>query len=809
VHPADGARLRALGVDISGLGDDPLAEMRIFEGAVSAVDIDERLRDVVAAGVSSIVTSTAHCDVFDVVELLRLRELPISPVLALQPGFDGSGAVVELVAVALLSRGWRAPSSGSDNDLQPHQLIEDLHVTAKRLLRIASYRHLFVQQAAGGGRFARLAAEYQGFFAQVRSHQYDSVAAEHDGALFDRPDTNGILAEHLGFSYGEFLTVRETIASTYSSAMNGIRDRTADFVLRAEEKPPTDEAEIQSFVQDMTDMMFLPGTRASFTAQAVAKAAELPSATVEAVLRTFSTDFDASVDPVDAVLKFLRGRNPLRSASLLRDGSDYIMTGGPIGDDSFRPAAEAALKETSSWTRYDKKIRSTVTEQIGAAALQRLLRSAPLSAPVKYVAPKDGEEAGTVGHGCDDPVRSGDLVEGDALFVIDDVAVCLEVKGGSIPDAARRGDLTRLERETKKILGKGAGQARRLEALIRVNGGIWLDDATWLDLSGVREIHTIVAGLDTFGPLSVALGDLASAELLGDGKVPWIASLHDLEVISRTIDRPAEFLLYLRRRTEAAIADNYRGVDELDLFMLFMHGELYVEPDPAEIHRAHPRTPPPSSRDRRRHVEDARPTFVGTFTGDLDRWMYSVEGTNPFEAPKPTFNSNPAADDLVNLLEAEQAPGWLRCGADLLALSGKTQKRLGDAIDQLVDTTQVDDRWHDLCQGYAGNFGYPTFFAACAPSSMGREEAVARLQLYMQAKKHQLRSDRSLGFLFDHRRNVVAGLYLNNLPTDDAELDEVGRRIGLSQTWKRGATSKAANKAKRQRRKAKKRRRRS
>jgi hypothetical protein len=76
-----------------------------------------------------------------------------------------------------------------------------------------------------------------------------------------------------------------------------------------------------------------------------------------------------------------------------------------------------------------------------------------------------------------------------------------------------------------------------------------------------------------------------------------ITSLHDLEVISKVIDRPAELLLYLRRRTDSGVATHYRGSDELDLFMLFLDGGLYVEPDPDEVRDQYPTAPPPRNRD--------------------------------------------------------------------------------------------------------------------------------------------------------------------------------------------------------------------
>jgi hypothetical protein len=129
-------------------------------------------------------------------------------------------------------------------------------------------------------------------------------------------------------------------------------------------------------------------------------------------------------------------------------------------------------------------------------------------------------------------------------------------------------------------------------------------------------------GLDYFGPLGVALGDLADSKLVGEGGVPWIASIHDLDVISKLIDRPTEFLLYLRRRTDSGVAQHYRGSDELDLLMLFMDGGLYVEDDPDEIYRLHPRASPPTRTARDRHERAAQPTLIGTFTDPLDAWMY-------------------------------------------------------------------------------------------------------------------------------------------------------------------------------------------
>ena len=37
-----------------------------------------------------------------------------------------------------------------------------------------------------------------------------------------------------------------------------------------------------------------------------------------------------------------------------------------------------------------------------------------------------------------------------------------------------------------------------MEALIEANQGLWLENGEWLDLSNIREVRSIVVGLDFF-----------------------------------------------------------------------------------------------------------------------------------------------------------------------------------------------------------------------------------------------------------------------------------------------------------------------
>ena len=126
---------RLIGFDFSGLGDDPLSEIRLLAGVTTLDGLEERFCQEVETEVRAIVAVTKDCDAFDIIELLRLREFPVSPVAGLEPGFDGSGAVIDVISLVLLARNGRRPGVVCRQDSRPHELVPDLHTRAKRLRR--------------------------------------------------------------------------------------------------------------------------------------------------------------------------------------------------------------------------------------------------------------------------------------------------------------------------------------------------------------------------------------------------------------------------------------------------------------------------------------------------------------------------------------------------------------------------------------------------------------------------------------------------------------------------------------------------
>jgi hypothetical protein len=126
-------------------------------------------------------------------------------------------------------------------------------------------------------------------------------------------------------------------------------------------------------------------------------------------------------------------------------------------------------------------------ESLARDALAAAVGAPPQHVNLKYLAPKAGSSPTVLAVDCGDPRSVADQTESDCLFVIQDVAICVEVKGRTIADAAHQGDHARLRTEIDDTFGSGASQARRLETLIRTNGGIWLETGRWLGLSHIKE----------------------------------------------------------------------------------------------------------------------------------------------------------------------------------------------------------------------------------------------------------------------------------------------------------------------------------
>ena len=780
------ARRPALGKILGDLDSndfgDPVREILPFRDCATVAESRATLREQVSLEVAAMSSLLSDADAFDVIELVRMREFAVVPDPAAAPS-GGSGLIVEIVGSLLLGREGRQPSSSQSQRAHPHEVIEELHQKCAKLARLANYRGFVEGELRTDEPLARLASEYQGAVLNIRNLQYDHIRDAHDQKLFGTRVVRDLMARHLGYTYEDVLAVRSAMTEISAERMTRLRDDSGNLMIKHRGVNPSDlPADVAAeFMTAMTSLMFLPGTRAVITPSEVAGASGLDEDVARKILVSFAQVFNASMSAEERVFNLLMGKNPFLASPLLSDGSDaFALTSGDIGLDALRRILERALPSNSADVRqYDKKARQFMSEELANQYLEKILGVPAALGGYFYWAPKSGESSLQLGRECSDVKKVADRVEGDALFIVDDVAFIVEVKGKSIADQARRGDVRRLTTDLKATVGDGAKQAARLRELLEANGGIWTDPGTWLDYSHVREIRSLVVLLDDVGPLGTNLEDLRLAGLVPEKSPPLVLSLHDLAVIAEVGERPSEFLLYVRRRTDSPVRTYYRAFDELDLYMLFLAADLYVEDDPDDVKRDHPTVPPVTDFRRREFHESAVGTLVTDNCAELNAWMVRdklPEGSAP---AKPSIDAPKKLLDIIDQLRSRERPGWLRCGADMLALSGKTQRKVLSAIEESARKARTDKENHDAALSFAGLWGHPALFIAAQPATEPHRESADRFQTYARTKQYQLQADRAYGWIFDQNNQLRSTFYLDSPPASDVNLDTLvsGHRL--------------------------------
>jgi hypothetical protein len=734
--------------------------------------------EIIGQHVDAIIESLKDADAFDVIELMRMRELPMTLEGYRESLEDQLPAAVELVALVLLARGQREPILTPTAKTRPAGAIPDLHDRAAEMLTLGAFTLFDSGERAEFGPLTALSAAYVSHDLTVQFKQYLHVHDEINEVLFSSEHIGDMLVEELGFSYEDFLAVREAVGNVHGEKFFALRDAVGNMFEHGEAKAK-DPAFLAEARTALTSMMELPGGRAALSVEEIAQSAGVDAKRAQSVLDLFSLSF-ITEDALTVIKKFLSGDNPFRSASLMRDDNGaYISTGKPIGTDCFRQVVEEALKRSpGKFRRYEKR-RAAVSEELSLARLATLLGADAAHANLKYFRANANIDVAQLGAGAENITSLAEQTEADGLFLVEDVAICVEVKAKSISSGARRGNVQRLSVDLRDTVGSATAQALRLEDHIRTNGGLWLEDRTWLDLSEIREIRSVTVFLDDFGPLSTALDELVRAHVIESERFPWLVTLHDLSIIAEVLDRPAEFLLYLRRRTESEVSVKFMAVDELDLFMLFLTGGLWVEPDPDRVSEEFLGVRRPTGHERRRYQESATPTRVMTHTDPLDAWVYFQEGSSTEVAPKPVFEAMPAVNELVDFLQEDRKPGWFRFSADLLNLAEEGQESVAEMMHRLASTTATDGLHHNSVMAFAGAWGYPTLFMGTKPRAMSVQEASRRLAIYGFAKKHQIKSDRALMVIFNEEKQVQSIRYNNSPPDENRQLDDAAVAMGL------------------------------
>lgn len=708
---------------------------------------------------------------FQTCEVVRLACLPWNIGGQVQPDTEDGVTLAELLVLVAATDPSDVPNPSSD-DLNLFTEAKRWKKHAKDLVNLSLVEQFAALKDAGTASVLdKISLSMRGSEVWIRSSSYPDMLTATITALFEPPEIGEALQRNIGFTATEALTVLETCHdlqvegwSTRMDANAAAFQELSDSGANRNDIDP-DDPRLALIRRTWIEAWQATGDSVSVKPAAIADRSGLDVEVVQAVAGQFRLDI-AGRTPKQIVRAFTAGDNPLRTNPLLvSENGNLMLVHSALNHRAVRENLEQILKaDPPAWDKYQYH-RGQLLERLTAEAFERLLPAADVYASFEYFVPIDDEQAAK------EPSDYTRKVEGDLLFVLDDVAVIVEAKAVAINPRSRAGDTRRLRRDLIAIIKDASKQASRLAERIEVDGGVRMHKTGWLDLSHIREIHLAAVSLEDLVSVATATADLLAADLLDEARIPWTVSIHDLQIIGELIDTPAEFLLYLRRRRDREATMFYAAPDELDLFLFFYENGLYVAPDPDKVQDELPFIKPTTAA--RRHRRQLKRTFITSRTDALDQWHYSRLDPDRSDAPKPTLNGSPLVP-FVRELQTRADYGWLSIGATLLSGSTKTQADLSRQAKGLLKNPDPlgRERSATLPIGSTRENAWLLVWIT-RPRDRTIEEATAHAVNYLRAKKYQLGLTRGVAFLFDEAdRTLCAVLYNGDRPTPDPALDE-------------------------------------
>lgn len=178
---------------------------------------------VIEENVRAMAEVLASQDAFDVLDLMRQRESPVTLTGYRESQADGMAAAIEIVALILLARGDRKPEDDRPAVDPPNSLISDLHRRCSTLLTMGTFAALAEGEQQKYGPLTKLAFEYRSHEVNVRFKQYAHIHDQFNLKLFGA-ETGGVVADALGFDCEGFESVRDSIQEIYADKLGASLD---------------------------------------------------------------------------------------------------------------------------------------------------------------------------------------------------------------------------------------------------------------------------------------------------------------------------------------------------------------------------------------------------------------------------------------------------------------------------------------------------------------------------------------------------------------------------------------------------------
>ncbi len=693
----------------------------------------------------------------ELLEMARVSQTAFVPGGYIESEHEGLAAVIEIVALAIVSSRDEDAELGSQADTRIPEIIE----LAKEILDVGSLlptvRGLVAESPEE--RLGRQAVHSQLF---IRNTTYPHIRKEWTERLWSESGAEEDCLRLAGFSPIATLEALEALQDLHSGAFNErVETIGRYFVTMSEQIEAGVPAE--EIISNWPDRESLPPSAFDLTEVCADKTSVVTESFGFLSLRNDHSLTQSLFDLFD-------GRNPLRRTPLVSFGEQFALVHNGFNYDSVHSLVEETLKtDQSCWDRF-AKYRGAFLEQEVTELISEIVPADRVLTGVEFFEPRDVDERQV-----SDFTR---LVESDSLVIIDDVLLVVECKANTLSPRGRAGDETALVRDLRKIVSRAAEQADRVRERIYSDGGLRLRGDEWLDLSEIVEVRTIVVSLEDLFSIVSETTALTSAGLIDVDRLPWIISYGDLRIVGDLACHPGEFLIYLRRRTDPLTSAMYSAVDEIDYFMSFLGGDFYAEPDPEKRFAELPMYGEPRVSEIRR-FKDQSPTFLFSQTDALDAWYFYQEGVSLIPAARPQRLRSAELDSLLNEIYRARGDGWLALSAALCDFAESSSDFYTSVVGDLAALSSRDGKPHSVTwlAGSRLDESLVAVFATPDPD-MTLEENLEFLEDYIEAKRYRMQVFRSSALLFSLDGRLLGSRYVRGRAiSGDSVLEEKASRL--------------------------------
>lgn len=380
----------------------------------------------------------------------------------------------------------------------------------------------------------------------------------------------------------------------------------------------------------------------------------------------------------------------------------YFLTVPDAALWALRPIMETILKDGTGYLTH----RGKWLERRASAVLAR--------------AAKPDE----VHHGLEYEVQVGDKKETgeiDALLRLGASAIAVEAKSATMrPGAKRGGDA--LIKHLRENLTKAADQGTRARKALS-GDGIFTQNSKSVELAEkVMEVHPIVVTLDDLSSVSPVLWELRGTKTMPEGTtIPLVVTLHELELLTETVEWPVQLVHFLRRRSRLNDIGDMAASDELDWWMHYLLYGLYFEEEQAP----------------------GRQRFT-SLTDPLDAWVMFENGRRDKPAEKPRMQIPKGTRSFLDLLSEERPPGWVQAGCLMLDADSDGQNGFWNGIKKMRRLARKRKRTQRQTRGYAQDTD-PMMHCAVVTPAEHRSDLGKYLEGLVETRLEELGEQRTLG----------------------------------------------------------------